>query len=84
MIFAEGTPLGEPMSAGSAGRMTALQLERVTKTHPGEPPVVALDDVSLTLGAGERAAAVGVGMLAGCYPALRAARLAPADALRAI
>jgi putative ABC transport system permease protein len=27
-------------------------------------------------------AAVGVGALAGCYPAVRAARLAPADALR--
>jgi putative ABC transport system ATP-binding protein len=39
--------------------MTALQLEHVTKTHPGEPPVMALDDVSLTLGAGERVAVLG-------------------------
>ena len=39
--------------------MTALQLEHVTKTHPGEPPVTALDDVSLTLNDGERVAVVG-------------------------
>jgi putative ABC transport system ATP-binding protein len=39
--------------------MTALQLEHVTKAHPGEPPVTALDDVSLTLTDGERVAVVG-------------------------
>jgi putative ABC transport system ATP-binding protein len=39
--------------------VTALQLEHVTKTHPGEPPVTALNDVSLTLNDGERVAVVG-------------------------
>ena len=39
--------------------MTALQLEHVTKTHPGEPPVTALHDVSLTLNDGECVAVVG-------------------------
>jgi putative ABC transport system ATP-binding protein len=39
--------------------MTVLQLDHVTKTHPGEPPVTALDDVSLTLAAGERVAIIG-------------------------
>ena len=39
--------------------MTALELDHVTKTHPGQPPVTALDDVSLTLQAGERVAVVG-------------------------
>jgi putative ABC transport system ATP-binding protein len=39
--------------------VTALELDHVTKTHPGQPPVTALDDVSLTLRAGERVAVVG-------------------------
>ena len=39
--------------------MTALELDHVTKTHPGQPPVTALDDVSLTLQAGQRVAIVG-------------------------
>jgi putative ABC transport system ATP-binding protein len=39
--------------------VTALELDHVTKTHPGQPPVTALDDVSLTLQAGERVAVVG-------------------------
>ena len=38
---------------------TVLQLERVTKEYPGSPPVVALDDVSLTVTAGELTAIVG-------------------------
>jgi putative ABC transport system ATP-binding protein len=37
----------------------ALELDHVSKTHPGQPPVTALDDVSLTLRAGERVAVVG-------------------------
>jgi putative ABC transport system ATP-binding protein len=36
-----------------------LQLERVTKEYPGLPPVRALDQVSLTVAAGELAAVVG-------------------------
>jgi putative ABC transport system ATP-binding protein len=39
--------------------VTALQLERVSKTYPGEPPATALVDVSLTLRPGERVAVVG-------------------------
>jgi len=39
--------------------VTALQLEHVSKTHPGEPPAAALVDVSLTLRPGERVAVVG-------------------------
>jgi putative ABC transport system ATP-binding protein len=36
-----------------------LQLERVSKVYPGQPPVRALDRVSLTVTAGELAAIVG-------------------------
>ena len=36
-----------------------LELERVTKEYPGPPPVRALDQVSVTVAAGELAAVVG-------------------------
>jgi len=36
-----------------------LEVEAVTKTYPGEPPVHALREVSLTVGAGELVAIVG-------------------------
>ena len=36
-----------------------VELERATKEYPGSPPVRALDDVSLTVSAGELAAVVG-------------------------
>jgi len=36
-----------------------LQVDRVTKTYPGAPPVTALRDVSLTITAGELVAVVG-------------------------
>jgi putative ABC transport system ATP-binding protein len=39
--------------------VNALELEGVTKEHPGTPPVVALDSVSLTIGQGELVAVVG-------------------------
>ena len=39
--------------------MNALELEGVTKTHPGSPPVVALRSVTLTVGVGEFVAIVG-------------------------
>ena len=39
--------------------MTVLQLDHVTKTYPGQPPVTALDDVNLTLRAAERVAVAG-------------------------
>jgi putative ABC transport system ATP-binding protein len=39
--------------------VNALELERVTKVHPGTPSVVALEDVSLTVTAGEFVAVMG-------------------------
>lgn len=39
--------------------MNALELDAVTKEHPGTPPVVALDSVTLTIGEGELVAVVG-------------------------
>jgi putative ABC transport system ATP-binding protein len=39
--------------------MIALELEAVTKEHPGTPPVVALDSVTLQIGEGELVAVVG-------------------------
>jgi putative ABC transport system ATP-binding protein len=39
--------------------VNALELEEVTKTHPGSPPVVALRSVSLAIGRGEYVAIVG-------------------------
>jgi putative ABC transport system ATP-binding protein len=39
--------------------MRALELDRVTKEHPGSPPVVALRSVSLGIDAGEFVAVVG-------------------------
>lgn len=37
----------------------ALQLERVSKRYPGDPPVVAVDAVDLTIARGELAAIIG-------------------------
>jgi putative ABC transport system ATP-binding protein len=39
--------------------MTALELEGIGKAYPGSPPVAALDDISLTVAAGELVAVVG-------------------------
>ena len=38
---------------------TVLELDRVTKEYPGSPPLRALDEVSVTVAAGELAAVVG-------------------------
>jgi putative ABC transport system ATP-binding protein len=43
---------------GPGGRMV-LELERVSKVYPGQPPVRALDQVSLAVAAGELTAIVG-------------------------
>jgi putative ABC transport system ATP-binding protein len=40
-------------------RANALEIVGVSKHYPGSPPIVALDDVSLTVAAGELAAIVG-------------------------
>jgi putative ABC transport system ATP-binding protein len=39
--------------------VNALELEGVTKAHPGSPPVVALDDVTLAVAPGEFVAVTG-------------------------
>ena len=39
--------------------MIALELEAVTKEHPGTPPVIALDSVTLQISQGELVAVVG-------------------------
>ena len=49
-----GGPAGRP-----AGDMPVLGLERVSKVYPGQPPVRALDQVSLTVTAGELVAVTG-------------------------
>ncbi|HYY18946.1 MAG TPA: ATP-binding cassette domain-containing protein, partial [Streptosporangiaceae bacterium] len=47
------------LAAGPAAGAPALELERVSKVYPGQPPVAALDQVSLTVTAGELAAVTG-------------------------
>ena len=48
----------ETVPAGPGG-VPVLELERVSKVYPGQPPVRALDQVSLAVAAGELAAIVG-------------------------
>jgi putative ABC transport system ATP-binding protein len=45
--------------AGADGPPVVLQVDRVSKTYPSEPPVTALRQVSLTVTAGELVAVVG-------------------------
>jgi putative ABC transport system ATP-binding protein len=48
------------VAAGPAGgHPVVLQVDRVTKTYPSQPPVTALREVSLTVWAGEMVAVVG-------------------------
>jgi len=49
---------GDP-AGRSAGGVPVLELERVSKVYPGQPPVRALDQVSLTVTAGELVAVTG-------------------------
>ena len=51
-------PAGD-LATGPGQQMPVLELCRVTKVYPGQPPVRALDQVSLTVTAGELAAIVG-------------------------
>ena len=48
---------GDP-AGRSAGGVPVLELERVSKVYPGQPPVRALDQVSLAVTAGELVAIV--------------------------
>jgi putative ABC transport system ATP-binding protein len=47
------------LAGGGAGEVPALELQDVSRIYPGQPPVRALDGVSLAVGAGELAAIVG-------------------------
>jgi putative ABC transport system ATP-binding protein len=47
------------LAGGAAGRVPVLELENVSKVYPGQPPVQALDHVSMAVFAGELAAIVG-------------------------
>jgi putative ABC transport system ATP-binding protein len=51
-------PAGD-LACRPAGGVPVLELERVSKVYPGQPPVRALDQVSLAVAAGELAAVVG-------------------------
>jgi len=54
------TPAGTALARGDGpGGMPVLELELVSKVYPGQPPVRALDQVSLAVAAGELAAIVG-------------------------
>ena len=46
-------------SVASGGPAPVLELDKVTKTYPGEPPVQALRGVDLSIGQGELVAVVG-------------------------
>jgi putative ABC transport system ATP-binding protein len=51
-------PAGD-LAGRSVGGVPVLELERVSKLYPGQPPVRALDQVSLRVAAGELASVVG-------------------------
>ena len=53
-----GVASGEGCSGGGAG-VPVLDIEDVTKSYPGEPPVLALRKVNLTISEGELVAIVG-------------------------
>jgi putative ABC transport system ATP-binding protein len=57
--FQESVGFTDPDPAGRDGPRVVLEVDRVSKTYPSEPPVTALLDVSLTVSAGELVAVVG-------------------------
>ncbi len=55
-------PAATAAGAGAApagGRAPVVQLVDLSRTYPGSPPVVALEDVDLTVGAGEYVSVIG-------------------------
>jgi putative ABC transport system ATP-binding protein len=59
MTSVPDTGHGAPGGFGGGGDDTVLELDRVTKSYPALPPVVALDAVSFTVRRGELVAIVG-------------------------
>ena len=57
MTLEVATP--RPPGSGPAGPVPVLELDGVTKVYPSEPPVTALENVSLVVNAGEMVAVVG-------------------------
>lgn len=55
----ESARFAAPGAAAADGPPVVLEVDRVTKTYPSQPPVTALREVSLTLTAGEVVAVVG-------------------------
>jgi len=58
------TPDSHPVAAGNGSvtgdaQVPALEVDNVTKSYPGEPPVQALRGVKLTIGQGELLGIVG-------------------------
>jgi putative ABC transport system ATP-binding protein len=51
--------MSPPGTLAGAGEVPVLELQDVSRVYPGQPPVRALDGVSLAVGAGELAAIVG-------------------------
>ena len=47
------TAAGAALVRGVRGGVPVLELERVSKVYPGQPPVRALDQASLAVAAGE-------------------------------
>ena len=67
------------LGGGIGGLLIGIATTAVTALTGGQPIVVPL-----AAAAGGVAVAVGVGIAAGGYPAVRAARMVPAAALRAV